>query len=163
MMTTDIAPFMDTVTDILLSSVRDVFSTTFEMDAAPVEFRDIRGEHDTLVAGSVGFTGDINGLVYVYFKAPFAHALASRMLDMPFDDVEEEMVDDVVGELSNMFVGATKSCLCDAGYPCKLTTPSIVRGQNLKAQSLRPSETRMLTMMCDGEPIVLELILTPAT
>ncbi|MEN9575235.1 MAG: Chemotaxis phosphatase CheX [Verrucomicrobiota bacterium] len=37
------------------------------------------------------------------------------------------MIDDVIGELSNMVVGNFKSNLCDAGLNCKLSPPAISR------------------------------------
>jgi chemotaxis protein CheX len=42
-----------------------------------------------------------------------------------------EMVTDAIGELSNMVVGYVKSRLCDGGWHCVLTIPSVVRGQQL--------------------------------
>ena len=69
-----------------------------------------------MVAGSVGFIGEANGVVYVYSKATFARTLASRMLRMAEAELEaNEMVDDVIGELTNMIVGSIKSRLCEAG------------------------------------------------
>jgi chemotaxis protein CheX len=44
------------------------------------------------------------------------------------------MVNDAIGELSNMVAGYVKSRLCDAGLPCVLTIPSVVRGQGLRVE-----------------------------
>lgn len=156
------SPMMDTVSDLLKGSVTDVFRTIFDIEAHPVPFKEIRHKDEALVAGSVGFVGEVNGLVYAYFNGGFARTLASRLLALPEHDISDEMVDDVVGELSNMFVGSTKSCLCDIGFSCKLSTPSVVRGHHLRTQALRGSELFPMTIMCGDEPILLELILTPA-
>ena len=132
----------------------------FNMNARPAALRDFRGGNEMLVVGSVGFIGDANGVVYVYVTEPFARTLASRMLGLAEAELDNhEMVNDVIGELSNMIVGAVKSRLCDSGVPCVLTIPSIVRGQNVSAEPALGSECRLLGVLCDTEPILLEILM----
>jgi chemotaxis protein CheX len=150
--------------ELLKSAVIDVFSTMFSINAKPIEATEIRGNGETLVAGSVGFVGNVNGVVYVYLRAPFARKLTGQMLGIPDEEVDEnEMVGDAIGELSNMIVGSTKSRLCDSGASCKLTIPSIVRGQNLNIGSVHSSQSLLMSMDCNGETIMIELIMQPST
>lgn len=150
------------VGDLLKNSVSDVFSTTLNMKTESVDLCDIRESDDTLVAGSVGFTGAVSGVVYIYVKAPFARTLTSRMLGMPEAECgEDEMVNDVIGELGNMIVGSTKSLLCDSGAPCVLTILSVIRGQNLSARPVGASESLLLSLTSENEPVLLELIMNP--
>lgn len=87
------------------------------------------------IVGSVGFTGRASGIVFLYSGLNFAKVIASRMLGLEMEAVDEdEMVNDAFGEISNMVVGHVKSRLCDAGLPCTLTIPSIVRGQQLSIE-----------------------------
>lgn len=150
------------VGDLLKSSVSEVFSTTLNMKTQPVALYDLRESDEMLIAGSVGFVGDVSGVVYIYVKASFARTLASRMLGMPESECgEDEMVNDVMGELSNMIVGSTKSLICDSGAACFLTIPSIIRGQNLSAKPVCLSEGLLLSIVSEDEPILLELIMKP--
>ena len=84
--------------------------------------------------GSVGFLGDANGVIYLCFDEPSARLFTGKMLSLDQAEVLEmggDAVKDAVGELTNMVVGSFKNALCDAGYPCTLTIPSILRGDNL--------------------------------
>jgi chemotaxis protein CheX len=151
---------VDEALELLKTSVGEVFGTMFNMKARPEALRDFRGRDEAVVAGSVGFIGDVNGVVYVYMADAFARRLACRMLGMSEAELEgDEMVNDVIGELTNMIVGAVKSRLCDSGAPCVLTIPSIVRGRNLSAQPAGSSECHLLSILCDGEPILVELLM----
>jgi len=151
------------VGDMLTGSVIEVFSTVLTMTAQPVPLTEIRHGDDMLIAGSVGFVGDVSGVVYIYVKASFARTLASRMLGMPEAELDgDELIGDVLGELSNMIVGSTKSRLCDSGAACVLTVPSIVRGQHLSAQPARSTEGLLLSFACENELILLELIMKPS-
>ena len=162
-MTLTTPQLIDEVGDLLKSSVSEVFSTVFNMDAHPVPLCEIRESNDMLIAGSVGFIGDVNGVVYIYLKTSFARSLASQMLGMPEAEIDgDELISDVIGELSNMIVGSTKSRLCDSGAACKLTIPSIVRGQNLSAKPVGLSEGLLMSIACDDELILLELIMKPS-
>ena len=59
------------------------------------------------------------------------------------DEVEgedgHEVVNDAIGEITNMSVGAFKNQMCDKGHNCKLTLPSMLRGNNFSVES-KPSE-----------------------
>lgn len=159
-MNTTTSSLIDEIKDLLQRSVSDVIDTMFGMTAVPGEVQDFRGCNETLVAGSVGFIGDVNGMVYIYVRASFARVLASRMLGLTEADIDgDEMVNDVIGELSNMIVGSVKSRLCDSGAPCVLTIPSIVRGQNLRLEPAGPSDSRVFTMLCDTEAMFVEVIM----
>jgi chemotaxis protein CheX len=96
------------------------------------------------VVSSVGFIGEITGAIYLYTRASFARLLTSRMLGISEADVDSgEMVNDALGELSNMVVGTVKSRLCDRGLSCTLTIPSIVRGQQLSVEKPAQVQTRV--------------------
>jgi chemotaxis protein CheX len=153
---------MDTVSGLLKSGVREVFSTMVNMPTRPVAQMDFRTDGGKLVAGSVGLVGDVNGVVYIYVTASFAQTLASRMLGLPEDQLEGDgLVNDVIGELTNMIVGSVKSRLCDSGSLCVLTIPSVVRGQYLSGGPVCSSECRLLSILCDNEPILIELLIQP--
>ena len=114
------------------------------------------------VVGSVGFVGDINGLVYLCLPTPFARMATCRLLglsDSELTDAGEAPVTDAVGELTNMTVGSFKNALCDAGYPCKLTIPSILRARNFCIQSTRRAEHRSYRFTCGSHRLVADIII----
>ena len=93
------------------------------------------------IIGSVGFTGDATGMIYLYASMTFARQITSVMLGIATEEVDsDEMVADAIGELSNMVVGRVKSRLCDSGHPCTLTIPSVVRGRQMSVEA--PSGVR---------------------
>lgn len=161
-MNTTVPQFVDEVRSYLIGSVAEVFNTMFNATAQPAMSSSLRHNGSVLVVGSVGFIGDANGVVYFYLTETFARSLASRMLGMPEAELDgNEMINDVIGELTNMIVGAVKSRLCDAGISCVLTIPTIVRGRNVQAEPTLASERRLLAIECEKQPMLLELLMKP--
>jgi chemotaxis protein CheX len=114
------------------------------------------------VAGMVGFLGDINGLIYVYLPEPFADLCTGKLLGMTPAELKEsgvETVNDAVGELTNMIVGVFKNGLCDFGYACKLTIPSIMRGSNFAVELKRPSARHVFVFDSHGHRIVADILM----
>ena len=88
--------------------------------------------------------------------------MASRMLSMPEAEIEgNEMVNDVMGEVSNMVVGNIKSRLCDRGMECVLTIPSIVRGNHFSIEPVSSTERNVMSFRCEGSQLVVEVLLKP--
>lgn len=122
---------------IAVNSTRQVFSTMLSMpieEAGGIDGQDIAGNR---VVGSVSFAGDVMGNIYIHVSGDFAKKMAAAMLGMEPDEIEDdEEVNDVIGEVSNMIGGDMKSRLCDAGFPCQLSIPNITRGSDFKIDSL---------------------------
>jgi len=78
------------------------------------------------VTGSVSLSGAASGVVYTGFSQKLAEAVATRVLGAGAHP--DEVVSDVVGEFTNIITGNLKSILCDEGYPCQLSIPTVLRG-----------------------------------
>jgi Predicted inhibitor of MCP methylation, homolog of CheC len=154
-------------------AVQDVFKTMLGKtatlaDASPATNADgtpwehpvhISGQH---VVGTVGFIGDISGLIYLYLEDSFANEVASHMLGMTLEEIEEaghEVVNDAVGELTNMTVGTFKNQLADKGFPCKLTIPSILRGSNFSIEPVSSATRRIYRFQVGDHAIVADLLM----
>jgi len=88
------------------------------------------------VVGCVGFARDVIGNICVHVPKQFARVMAAAMLGMEVDEIEDdEEINDVIGEVSNMVGGDMKSKLCDAGFPCVLSIPSVTSGSDFKIES----------------------------
>lgn len=152
------------IQDSLVRAVQNVCGTMLQQQAALVEATSDakRSNFATQlhVFGSVGFVGEINGLVYFCLPDDFATAAAGRILGMSANEVAmsgDEVVKDVVGEITNMTVGGFKNALCDVGFPCKLTLPTIVRGDNLAVASVKSATRHIFHFDCGGHRLVVDI------
>ena len=154
-------------------SVQDVFRTMLGRNATlvhgtsaadsngqpwkhPIEFN---GQQ---VVGTVGFIGDVSGLIYLYLSAEFAKIVASHLLGMSVEEIDaagDEVVNDAIGELTNMTVGGFKNQLCDQGFPCRLTIPSILRGSNFSIEPVSGATRRTYSFEVSGHRLVTDLLM----
>ena len=114
------------------------------------------------IVGAVGFTGSIDGLLYLYLDLPFARLCTGHMLGMTDAELEEagdEVVNDAIGEITNMTVGSFKNGLCDAGFPCTLTIPSILRGSSFSIEPIRSVVRRTYSFSCSGHRVVADILI----
>ena len=161
--------FRETIT----RAVQDVFKTMLSKTATLADTADSvvtensQWEHPVQitgqqVVGTVGFIGDISGLIYIYLDAAFANEIASHMLGMTPAELEEagdEVVNDAVGELTNMTVGTFKNQLADKGFPCKLTIPSILRGSNFSIEPISSATRRIYRFKIGEHQLVADLLM----
>ena len=119
-------------------------------------------ERHLYVVGTVGFIGEVNGLVYLYLEESFARLCTCHLLGMTDPELTEagdEVINDAIGELTNMTVGGFKNGLCDAGYPCKLTIPSILRGSNFSIEPISSATRHTYTFDSGGHKVVTDILL----
>lgn len=157
--------FLETITH----AVKRVFRTMLDVEVVLIEDglneREIdlteNPENQQQVIGTVGFIGEINGLIYLTFPQPMARFVAARMLGMSIVDVLEmgdEVVNDAIGEVTNMTVGAFKNSLGDHGFTCRLTIPSILLGCNFHIEPFACSTRRTYHFKVDGRIFTADLL-----
>lgn len=152
-------------------AVEKVFQTMLQKKASPVEGSSPLPSSDqwarpadletTIAVGSVGFAGDISGLVFIYISESFARAIVQGMLGMTEQEVAEagrEVASDVIGELTNMTVGTFKNRIHDLGYPCKLTIPTVVWGEGIAIQPPRGAVRRTYVFSVDQHHVIADLM-----
>jgi len=142
-------PDIETLTRLLEHAVVKVMNTTAHMKAGFVR-RLAQGEsngtpfykagsQDPLVVGAVGFAGEANGMVYLYMELELATQMAAKITGMDTDELlksgPDDIINDVVGEMTNMTVGTFKNGICDLGFQCKVTLPTVLRGSQLRVDS----------------------------
>ena len=131
-------------------------------DECPPALRDDALAANPQVVGTVGFLGEVNGLIYLYFEGDFAKHCTGHMLGMSDAEVDEsgdEVINDAIGEITNMTVGSFKNGLSDQGYPCKLTIPSILRGSNFSIEPISDSMRFIYSFDTEGQRLVADIIL----
>jgi chemotaxis protein CheX len=152
------------VQDSIIRAVKSVCSKMLKRDATFVE-RGLEGTQNSFkdrphVFGSVGFLGKVDGIVYLCIPDDFALDAACRVLGISPNEMamcEDGTLKDVVGEITNMTVGGFKNALCDVGFPCKLTLPTIVRGDHLSISCMKGAERHIFHFDCAGHRLVADI------
>ncbi len=119
----------------LSNATQDVFDTMLSMHVEAGQAEADMIKDSCQIVGSVGFAGDVTGCMNIHVGGVFARLITSAMLGEDIEDIEEDEVFDVVGELSNMIGGDIKSRLCDAGMPCSLSIPTTTSGSDFTIDS----------------------------
>ena len=84
------------------------------------------------VTGAIGLSGKVNGIVYTAYSEGLSKHVAVKILG---GSAGEQDILDVVAELTNMITGNLKSTLCDMGYNCTLSIPSVMRGEEISVSA----------------------------
>ena len=151
-------------------AVKDVFKTmigrepTFTPDPEVLKSRSllVSEPHRPQVVGTVGFIGDCNGLIYLHLDLAFAKASTCQLLGMTEAELDaggDEVINDAIGELTNMTVGSFKNGLCDAGFPCKLTIPSILRGTNFSIEPISSAVRHVYYFDCAEHRVIADILM----
>ena len=118
----------------LRGATREVFDTMLSMELNEQDAPSLAD--GSRIVGSVSLAGKVSGTVNIHVSDTFAAQITANMLGMELDEIEsDEEVHDVIGELSNMIGGDLKSRLCDAGFACELSIPSITSGRDFNVES----------------------------
>ena len=118
------------------TSLINVFDTMLSMDVEVSASDDTPSFNGNEVLGSVSFAGDVKGMVRIHLSGAFARLMTAALLDTEPEEIDgEEDINDVVAEISNMIGGNLKSKLCDAGFPCELSVPSVTHGTHFQVES----------------------------
>ena len=122
---------------VIVNSAIDVFETMLSMNAEQSESVDQSSLEGVRTVGSVGFAGDITGIINIHVSNEFARTMTASMLGMDETDIEgQEEINDLIGEISNIIGGGLKSTYTDIGLICELSTPSITTGSDFMIESL---------------------------
>lgn len=147
--------------DLTCRAVSEIFQSMVTMDVIsepPSMDNSSAGE----IVASVGFVGDvINGVVYLYTDVLFARRATGQMLGLTLEEVDnDEMVNDAIGELSNMIAGYVKARLSDSGgRSCLLTIPTIVRGRRLSVEGSASVLRKVMGFRHGDSHFLVELLL----
>lgn len=168
-------PRMEVLEDLLVRAVGNVFSTMLQKT---VEFKSRYqkdqvgdapfyklGARDPIVVGSIGFVGEANGVVYMYMHQKIAMSIAGIMTGMEADELADEfdIVRDVIGEIANMTIGNFKNHLCDLGFNCRVTLPTVLRGSHMEVDSVQSAKRETFHFEFLGQPLVIDLFVQEST
>lgn len=130
-----------------------------------VEFQKLDGlffDGEVHVAGTVGITGAFNGMIYLYSSAAFARRMTCSLLGMTDAEIEgNEMVNDAIGEMTNMIAGFIKSKLDNHGCRCVMTIPTVVRGRDFRIEPVTGVLRKTIYFESSGGKVLVEALLKP--
>jgi len=113
-----------------------------------------------MFASSVGFAGEISGVCYLFMTENFAFRAAGAITGLDNEDLDDDVVRDVCGELTNMFAGTFKNKLADLGLPSTLTLPTVVQGKRMAISTAGTAEQYRFSFECDSHPLYADLLLS---
>lgn len=111
------------------------------------------------VTGAIGLSGRVNGVVYTAFSKDLGKHVAEKILG---GSASESDISDVIAELTNMITGNLKSCLCDMGFNCALSIPSVMRGEEITVSAKNATICVGNDYAIDGSPDPLRVIVFAA-
>ncbi len=118
--------------DALLDGAKEVFEMMVFMALEEVNEDALRCEDVTLL-GSVTFKGSLEGCLGIRCSQDCARTIAANMLGMdPDGDLTGSDVNDAIGEVANMVMGAVKSRVQDEIGSMEVSIPSVVRGREIR-------------------------------
>ena len=113
----------------------NVFKHTFRLEARPgtPHLVDAFGHHRWKVSGVISFLGTHTGVVVIRLPALLATKLLDRSgIELDRDDpkARERMVNELVGELTNVIAGNATGPLSQDGIDLDISPPIVVQGKN---------------------------------
>jgi chemotaxis protein CheX len=67
------------------------------------------------------------------------------------------VINDAIGEITNVTAGGFKNQLCDVGFPCKLTLPTIIRGEDLRVVAVKGTTRHIFEFDCAGHSLTADI------
>jgi CheY-specific phosphatase CheX len=133
---------------------KNIWKSILSLDVEPAQNGAGDSENNYALAGCIQITGAWNGTVTMHYPMPLAKKVASIMFDLNGGPVENELIQDALGELTNMTGGNIKSLLPE---PCFLSLPAVALTDS--AMRVPGSElVSKITFQCNGENFQVSLL-----
>ncbi len=161
------------LTDAIIESaikaaVPNVSKRMLQQEAVFVEtlYPDSKDETTFGVVGSVSFSGHANGTLFLCLSNDFARQATATVLGISVPEVDyqsEEVLKDAIREVTNMTAGGFRNVLSSLGFSCRLTPPSLSRGNALRVPPNKNSTRHRCRFRCGEHDFVAEIqLLTTA-
>jgi flagellar motor switch protein FliN len=138
-------------------AIMDTFTTMLSMDLSKVGKITDPGLDDKRYVASVSFAGEVVGNLCLHASREFSCLVTGAMLGMEPDQVEEEELKDVLGELTNIVSGNLKSDFLAAELACVISTPAITRGSDFKIESSKIGEHQQWVYRHKTHELLIEI------
>jgi len=113
------------------------------------------------VSGIMGLSGNAEGTLVVTFFWDLAKTIVSKMMGMPEDQVDAELIHDGVSEIINMISGSTKREFVGKPYHFEITLPSVVVGPGHQIGHLQDTAVAVLIFQVANQCFALHVCIKP--
>ncbi|MBI1749418.1 MAG: chemotaxis protein CheX [Acidobacteria bacterium] len=131
----------------------------YSVSSVPVDSQPPKRSHPHLTA-MVGMAGKLSGVLSVRCAMPVAVRIASKMLGLA-EDVVNENINDALGEICNMVAGNFKAKIAGLADGCLLSVPTVICGADYELHSTQGGEQVEVRFTFDGEPLGIFLEVHP--
>ena len=138
--------------------VREIFSTMVGADVSPSQTAVTAKRFKDCVTAMVGLAGIYNGMISINTPQKLAMAFASKMLGMDVMECDDD-VHDALGEIANMIGGSFKHHFVKDGHEVRLSTPSVISGDEYVMTVGALPDTLTLMFESDGEYFMVSVYL----
>jgi chemotaxis protein CheX len=137
-------------------ALKEITTTMFNCDSEIISPDKVETVPPGLSA-IVGFGGRISGYIAIHLPPKSACHLASSLLGMSFDEMDE-IVADAMGEMVNMLAGGVKKfASCDEDL-FKISVPSIVYGTDYYTRAPKNSERLLIGVQTEFGSFSVQLV-----
>jgi chemotaxis protein CheX len=131
-----------------------IWKSILSLDVQPAHNGSADSGNNYALAGCIQITGAWNGTVTMHYPMSLAKQVASIMFDLHGEPVGKELIQDALGELTNMTGGNIKSLLPE---PCFLSLPAVAVTNS--AMRVPGSELiSKVTFQCNGDNFQVSLL-----
>ena len=150
--------------EFIINAMNEVFEMMLSMSLNVVDESSVIPLNGDKLMGSVSFAGKASGSINIHIGGIFAKTITAKMLGMTTDEIESnEEIHDVIGETSNMVGGSLKSRLCDSGFPCALSIPSVTSGGSFHVESKDWQFHEKILMENNNQFVIVEVFMKAST
>jgi chemotaxis protein CheX len=144
--------------DALLSGAREVFETMVFMGLEESSEQSATLNEEALL-GTITFKGKLEGCLGFCCTLQCAQIIAANMLGMDSNaTLTEDDINDAIGEIANMVMGALKTRIQDGIGTIEVSIPSVVQGRQLRNSLGEGSDRVLIQGNLDGHPAELSLL-----
>jgi chemotaxis protein CheX len=144
--------------ELLDRDVREIFSTMVGVELSPSRIADTETTFRECVTAMVGLAGSYNGMISLSTPQRMAMAIASHMLGMDITRCDDD-VRDALGEVANMIGGSFKHHFVKDGHEVRLSTPSVISGEEYVMTASSAPYTLSLMFALDADHFVVSVYL----
>jgi flagellar motor switch protein FliN len=149
----------DQIRNCVTDTLTETFDTMLSMQLSPVDTLEDPGLNEDRMVGAVNFAGEVVGTVSLQVSRTYSKTVTAAMLGMASDEeIDEETVRDVLGELTNILTGNLKTEFVDAGLSCIISTPHITTGSDFKIDPLNIAPPLKLFFRHVDHDVFIELV-----
>jgi chemotaxis protein CheX len=148
--------------EAIRNATDEVFSTMLNLELRP---GDVFVEKEQVgpasgVVSLIGLAGPWVGSGSLSCTAAFACKIASHLLDMKYEAMNEDVLD-AVAEVTNMIIGNVKTALEDRLGAMGLSIPTVIYGRNFQTRSVGSPEWTVVPFLLDDERMCVQICISP--